>query len=872
MNIGRYIKRIVKFILISVVILLTTTGVLTYLFQDKIINYFIEEANQSLKTKITYDDISLNFFAEFPQVSIEITNPTIAGSLPDKEDTLAHMKSVYLSFDLLNLIDGKYEITALRLDDANIKMVRDLNKHINFDIIKKDTSSTTKADFSFNLKKITLNNVGFRYWDQPSSTDLHFLANNAEATLTIDSLINTSLKGDILIRDIKLKESNYFAQKNILLDLALVLNTEKEEIDFAPSTLTIDGGVFSLEGLLGYGSDAEADLVFSAQEGKIKSLISLLSHDMSNALGEYESEGDVYFNGSLKGKMSGGHSPQITIAFGFKNASFYHPSFKQKITHASLTGSFTNGSQHNASTSKIELKDFTAKLNGQPLSGYMEYSNFSNPYLKLKLKGDFDAASVLRFYPIKSIEGAKGTVKVNISIDGRINNLVDNAGLGKVRTNGSIVIENLGFVHTTKNMPYKDISGSFLFNGNDLKINNLEAKAGGSDMSFKGAFKNFMAYIFLEDQPLVIQASFSSTRLDLDELLSQSFTDIDNSQESEQSPEYVFSIPGKIELDLLCNVGNVKFRRMNEADELKNIKGHLFIKNQKVTFKNMALGFAGGQVIFEDCTPSNGYGINATAADGITVKSAIHFNDMDIHKAFFLFEDFTQHFITHEHLRGTLNADLVISKMVFDHNLHLNTQQLEVDVFNLSIVDGELVNFAPLVGLYDYLKDYKFGKLINLNIPKYFNKEDLSQNAFEHLKFERLSNEINIRNKVIDIPKMEIASNVTPFIIKGNHSFEGNMNYDIDVNLKNYKKINRQQESLSQYGEVMQDQTKGIWIYTSITGNTDDYNFEVNQEKMKKEFSRTLKESLAVPKEEEEDIYIAPDTDDDENFLEEEEF
>ncbi len=121
---------------------------------------------------------------------------------------------------------------------------------------------------------------------------------------------------------------------------------------------------------------------------------------------EYESSGNLYFSGKIKGVQSENQSPLIEFDFGFKNTSLYHPKVDQRITQAQLEGKFTNGEKHNASTSVLTLKNISAYIGKDLIRGNILISNFDDPYLDVDLKGNFDVASALKLYPIKKIKSA----------------------------------------------------------------------------------------------------------------------------------------------------------------------------------------------------------------------------------------------------------------------------------------------------------------------------------------------------------------------------------------------------------------------------------------------------------------------------------
>src|SRR4029077_19295833 len=117
----------------------------------------------------------------------------------------------------------------------------------------------------------------------------------------------------------------------------------------------------------------------------------------------YQSNGEIYFSLSLKGEISASHSPFISVSFGCKQASFFHPDYKSKVEEANLEGSFACPSLTNLSRAELFLKKISGKLNDQPFNAEFSLQNFEDPYISLDFKGGMEAASILNFYPLENV-------------------------------------------------------------------------------------------------------------------------------------------------------------------------------------------------------------------------------------------------------------------------------------------------------------------------------------------------------------------------------------------------------------------------------------------------------------------------------------
>src|SRR5690606_3177794 len=270
-------------------------------------------------------------------------------------------------------------------------------------------------------------------------------------------------------------------------------------------------------------------------------------------------DGNVYFSSRLKGTISEDNSPELTIDFGARNASLFHPDIKRKLENLNLEGKFYAKKANDLSTATLYLNNINGKMEGRPFSGNLYLENFEDYFVRLNIDAEIDAQSLLEFYPIASIKKASGLVDMDISFEGKIKNLRKNNSAA-IKTSGEIILKNLQFELASSKLPFKDFKGSFIFKNDDLAISDFSGFIGSSDFMLNGFFKNIVAYLIFEDQPITIEADLNSELLDFDELLTANVTENPETR-AEGAQYYSFNISPKLELSFNCNVKGLKFRR-----------------------------------------------------------------------------------------------------------------------------------------------------------------------------------------------------------------------------------------------------------------------------------------------------------------------
>jgi hypothetical protein len=97
------------------------------------------------------------------------------------------------------------------------------------------------------------------------------------------------------------------------------------------------------------------------------------------------------------------------------------------------------------------------------------------------------------------------------------------------------------------------------------------------------------------------------------------------------------------------------------------------------------------------------------------------------------------------------------------------------------------------------------------------------------IAFASLENNITIKNSLVTIPKMEIASSVLDMNISGTHSFDNVIDYRFDFKFRDLIAS----EKNSEFGEVIDDGS-GIRLFLKMYGTLENPILEWDKEKKKK--------------------------------------
>src|SRR5690606_23578935 len=153
--------------------------------------------------------------------------------------------------------------------------------------------------------------------------------------------------------------------------------------------------LFAISGEYKWKEKALIDITAEAKETDIQTLLSLLPESSAKRFEKYQSKGEMYYLAKLKGEISNTISPSLSVDFGFRNATLFHPDYKSRIEEATLEGSFASSNVADPRQAVLILKNIKGKLNDKSFEANLAVHNFSDSEVQLDFKGEMDAASVV---------------------------------------------------------------------------------------------------------------------------------------------------------------------------------------------------------------------------------------------------------------------------------------------------------------------------------------------------------------------------------------------------------------------------------------------------------------------------------------------
>lgn len=795
------LRKILIAVLIAFVILFGSVSAYLYLNQDKVVKQLIVAINEQLTVPVEVGEISINWYTDFPNIAVVFNNITIQEAIDNSSFPLAKLETLALSFNLIALIQGEYVFDKVTLRHGEVTIRVSPSGQRNYLITKKGANTSGNQNVNFDLSQINIDKVKINYVDEPMAQSYLTFAESISASLNKDGAdYDIKVTGLINTEAIKLDDLSYFEGKELVIDTKLVYNENNETVKIQPSEITVNKSKFEVGGSYAITSSF-IDLKIAGINTNFQTISSLLPNEYSRYLAKYKTKGETSFNSAVKGIFNSRNNPLVSMDFNIANGSLYEPEYQTRLDSIYLKGTFTNGGTRSFRTSTLTLQNITAQMKGQTINAEIELKNFDNYHLRLTTEGRIATKDLFAFIPHKeNFSALEGDIEFNLGLSGYIEDFKQASTASRVNNTGEIRLQNVGGTYSHYPLPISNINGRLLFNKNDIAINTLQGKIGVSDIRMNGFFLNIFPYLLRKGQSLLIEADTKSNYIDLNELLSGLSNEQSTQQKQQES--YKFSISPFLRLELKSEINKLIFQNF----EGRNIAGKINVANQNLRADNLKLNSMGGKIQLSGA-------INTMSVNDVDIHTTANFSQLNIDSIFYTFKNFDQNFLTQQHLKGKINAD-VMAHIVMDKALNFKPEEFTASIA-ANITNGQLNNFEPMQSLSDYV-----------------NEKQLA-----NLSFGELSNSIQIKNKTIYLPEMRINSNISEILIQGTHTFDQQIDYRLLVPLKNYKRPDKD----TAFGaiEETEDYTK---LHLKITGTTDDFHVNWDAKQSLKSVGEKVKE------------------------------
>ncbi len=781
-------KKALKIIGITFLIIITLLLVVPFAFQGKIKDMVKQLVNQNLNAKVEFSDVSLSFLRSFPQAHVGVSDLTITNFEPFKDETLATAKNIAFTMSVKELFkkpsDGPIVVNSIVIDEALLTLKTDKFGNVNYDIVKENENASeakSSSDFVFDVEDYAINKSAFTYIDEETKMqiDVTELNHNGRGTFSAEtSELDTKSEANV---SFTMDSTNYLSNNPVKLDALIDLDLDNSKYTFKKNKGFINDLPLEFQGYVQQLEEGQkVDITFKNPESDFKNFLAVIPKTYSKNIENVETTGDFKVVGTIQGMVTDETIPNLDITITSNNASFKYPDLPKKVENIVINTSIKNTTGI-ADDTYVDIQTLNFKIDNDVFKSSATIKNLTkNMLVNAQLDGVINLANLTKVYPIELENQLTGILrgKLNTSFD---MNAIETNAYERIKNNGEVSITD--FVFSSEDMvhPIHITQANMAFNPGTVTLNGFKAKTGDSDINATGSIKNLLGFL-LSDNTLKGNFNLTSNLFKVNDFMAED-TETKTTSEITGSAESL-KIPAFLECVVNAKANTVVYDNLN----LKNVSGQLYIKDQQATLENLTSSIFDGVLSVS--------GDVSTKGETPTFNLNLGANGFDISQSFKDLELLQNLAPIANLLQGKLNTELKLSG-----NL---TNEFSPD---LSSVSGNAL--AELLTT-----------KINAEQSKLLSKLDGALNFvdFNQIDLKDLKTKLSFANGKVSVQPFDLKYKDIGITVSGSHGFDKSVDYNAVFNVP-AKYLGSEVNRLIGKINEAEVNTMSIPVTANITGN-----------------------------------------------------
>lgn len=739
----------------------------------------LDKAETAIKDHLQGDarigSLDISFFRDFPSITVRLSAVTLRDSAwQQHHHDLLNAAEVYVSCNLWkSLFARRIELGRIGLEHGQIYLYTDSTGYTNTYIFKSsgkpgpgagagssaDMPDVVLTDMHFVMErqdKHKLFDLDIRHLICKISRDERQLRLDVKPTILVNSFAFNTDKGSFLRGKLL---SGHFA---------VDYNTASKIVQFSKATVEIDEHPYVFTGRFFPAVTPDPFFLSIETDGVLfHQVTALLTPNLQQKIDQYDIDKPVSVRATLDAGAADDPEPQIQVSLNLEHGSALTPA--GRFTDATFTANFINewkhGQKRGDENSGIRIIGFTGNLQDLPLhSDTIVITDLKHPKMNCDLHAHFPLDRLNDLTGSQTLQFTGGSGNMDLVYAGPLSEN-DTAG---TTVNGHLDIDSAGLIYLPNQFKLNGGKGRLLFKDQDLVIEQLAIRAGGSHIVVKGVARNLVALLDRNAENVSMNWDLSTPNLDLEDLLALANRSSATATATHRSDKILFGASfarvdnvlkaGAVHVNI--DAANLRFRKFAGA----HAKADLLFDNHQIRLNRLTVEQGGGSLELKaTLSHQDGSDVSPLSMDS-------HVDNVDLPHLFAAFSNFGQDAVTAKNLKGSLTAEIHLTGDLTD-KAKIVTRSLKGTI-DFSIRNGQLVDFGPM-------------EKIQVSVLK---KRDMSE-----IKFAELQNQLDVDSTTLTVHRMEINSTAFILFAQGTYDLKTGTDMSLQIPLSNLSK-NRNQD------------------------------------------------------------------------------
>ena len=598
-------------------------------------------------------------------------------------------KQLDITCDLASFVSGdNIKIKSIAADEPRLHAITHKNGHSNWNIEKQDgsapelTGNTARA-FKLELQQYNINKGYVNYQDE--SKDIHIeilnLEHEGKGNFSADTFaLKTKTTADAINFD---SEGALPYRVTAKTNIGMTLRVENKSHIYSFNTDDVSFNDLKLhtEGFFQWINDSSysMNIKFKAPSTKFKNILSMLPSVYQKDFKTIETNGQVNFNGFIKGKYDDKHFPAYHANLFVLNGYFKYPDLAIPLENINL-GVQIDNPDGVADHTVINIPQGHAEINKDTLDLHLMVKNLkSRPFIDFGFVGKLDLSNISRMIKLEEGSQLSGLLSSDIHAKGNIP-ATEPRKKDPFHASGNFEIRD--FSYLSKSIPDGIGLSEFCmsFNPKNVLIRELKGKYLSTQVDATGTLDNLFDFA-IRNKPLKGSIDVKADECILREWIRAGKIKTTASYTVVNEP---LKVPDNIDFTVHAEVEKFHFDNL----DMQNLTCNLLISDETVHMNQVKANGLDGEIKLEGTYSTKENRENPEFALTYDVKG------LDVQKSFFAFNTMRKIIPVAKFIAGNFNAHISMNGRLKE-DMMPDLQGLQGEG-NILLVDGSMKDFGPL--------------------------------------------------------------------------------------------------------------------------------------------------------------------------------
>jgi uncharacterized protein involved in outer membrane biogenesis len=407
-------------------LVLAAAIIVPVVFKDDIKAAVDKELAKSVNADVVFDadNFSLSLFRNFPNLTVEMSDLGVLNREPFAGEILFATEKFEVEVNLRDILFGdqlRLKGISLVRPIIRIKVLEDGRANYDIAIASEETTDDVdeeSGEFSFGIDHWEIVDGDVTYDDKsiPFFAQLTGLNHSGSGDFT-QEMFDLSTKTIADTVNIRYDGDMYLSNKRVEIDVILSISEEYSRYTFKENSARVNDFAMSFDGGLKMNeNDYGLDISFQSPDNTFKSLLSLVPGMYTDSFEGIETDGELAFNGFVRGTYSESQMPAFNVNLLVKDAMFKYPDLPTAINNINVDLLVDNKDGIMDNTI-IDLKKLHLDFGSNPVDAHALISKMYPTNLDANVNAKLNLAELGKMFPMEGLE-MKGNYVLDLTAKG----------------------------------------------------------------------------------------------------------------------------------------------------------------------------------------------------------------------------------------------------------------------------------------------------------------------------------------------------------------------------------------------------------------------------------------------------------------------